>query len=467
MSLKKMIVSGAAALALMGTAAAAANVVLEQDGTGDYLLAPVYYAVSNWSTTLKVVNTNTTRAIVAKVVLRDSKQCDEIIDFPLYLTPGDVWEGTIKEDENGNIVVVTKDDSVILGGKSANQYPNGLTISPTPAHKKVETNANGCTRVNWHGYVEIFGVASYDPKEIDSAWEPCKPLSKIAFYNAVAKNSAPNLSTGYGFGDVANSDLMGKITIYAESANVNGRRTMMLNMLALGNVSETGVSTNVIGADTRIANMSSKGLDVIPEIDAALAKQSIYVMYEGDGNSLYPIRTHFTVPTKKYWFDEVKAMPNAYQLPKGVTTAKCGSEYYYALNSTGNEITFRDMEENCNKCKKKTEISGGQEESCEIKIHEEVHFFGDKDMSAGAKSALGITYDVGAPIRDYAFAQGGYIDFNLTNNDYTYNGGKTKEISFAGMPIVPTTFYAKDVQGIYLNNWLYNQYEKPGKITLK
>ncbi len=54
------------------------------------------------------------------------------------------------------------------------------------------------------------------------------------------------------------------------------------------------------------------------------------------------------------------------------------------------------------------------------------------------------------------FKSGGYVDFDLTNNTYQVDA---YGINFHGMPIIPTTFYAKDVQGIYLNNWLYNQYK--------
>lgn len=466
MSLKKVIVSGAAALALMGTAALAANVQVAQDGTGDYLLTPVYYAVNNWKTELKVVNTNTTRAIVAKVVVRESKECDEIMDFAIYLTPGDVWTGTLYDD-NGVIKLVSTDDSMIIGGQPASPS-NPIVVGVHPRREGAENGKYH--HENWHGYVEIIGMASYDPKDIVTAYNalpttgnpiawngPCSPLDKVAFYTVVKNGNNLNLTVnGNQATEVENDDLMGKATLFAEDNNVNGRRYMSINMMALENFAEQANGTNAIGGDTKITDITEKGMGAIAQYDQALAKSHIYVMYEGDGNTVYPIRTHFTVPTKKYWFD-ASNMPTAYQPdnlygegPTPPFVADTGSEYAYSINPSGSEVAVRDNSENCHKCSKSSEVSGVPSESCEILIHEEVHFF-EYDNTNPAN-----LYDASNPYKDLMFKSGGYVDFDLTNNTYQVDA---YGINFHGMPIIPTTFYAKDVQGIYLNNWLYNQYK--------
>ncbi len=503
MSLKKVIVSGAAALALMGTASFAvglgnycstslnknndcqcenenAVVRIGEDGTGDYLLSPVYYAVSNWSTELKVVNTNTTRAIVAKVVIRESKESKEILDFAIYLTPGDVWTGTIFDD-NGIIKVKSTDDSMIIGGTVASPS-NPIVVG---AHPRRENPENGkYHQENWHGYVEIFGMASYDPNKIVQAynsnhnpnvaeWKPCKALDKKAFYTVVKNGN--DLNTKYNgidlnATDVTNCDLMGKEILYAEDNNVNGRRYMALNMLALENFSTGDALTNgAIGGQTLLTNMTNKGYNVLPEVDRALAKEHIYVMYEGDGNKVYPIRTHFTVPTKGYWFGIAAnggMLPSAYASDnlygESTFTANTGSEWAYTLDTNGTQIIARNMKEKCNYCKPEYgEVSGEETtKKCGIKIHEEVHFFEYTNTNPAN------LYDASIPYKDLLFKEGGYVDFNLSDITYTTktNEDVTKAITFKGMPIVPTTFYAKDVQGIYLNNWLYNQY-KDAKVS--
>ncbi|SMC10170.1 hypothetical protein [Nitratiruptor tergarcus] len=454
MSLKKVIVSGAAALALMGTAALASGPKVEVgcDGTGDYLLAPVYYAVNNWKTELKVVNTNTEKAIVAKVVVRESKESEEIMDFAIYLTPGDVWTGTLYDD-NGVIKLKSTDDSMIISGQQASPN-NPIEVGVHPRRENVQ---NGKFHMeNWHGYVEIIGLAKYDPRWFfHSGWsKPCDAMNKMVFYNAVKNGNNLNLNiNGHQAEDVGNDDLMGKETLYAEASSVDGRRYMSLNMLALENFATVANGTNAIGGDTKVQDITDKGLLAIAEYDQAIAKSNIFVMYEGDGNDVYPIRTHFTVPTKKYWFD-AGTLPTAYVSDnlygESPFVPNTGSEWAYSINPSGNEVVVRDNSEHCNKCKKSSEVSGVPSESCEILIHEEVHFFEYTNTNPAN------LYDAGNPYRDLMFKSGGWVDFDLTNNSYTNND---YAYTFEGMPIVPTTFYARNVQGTILNNWLYNQYK--------
>lgn len=515
MSLRNVIVSGAAALALVGTAGIAATnnykapswdevkpckvsttiqnregkavpkamgcedcyftlgveqYVVRQalDGTGDYLLAPVYYAVNNWSTELKVVNTNTTKAVVAKVVVRESKESKEIMDFAIYLTPGDVWTGVIYDD-NGIIKLKSTDDSMIIGGQPAS--PGHPIIIGSHARRE-DPESGKYHQENWHGYVEIFGMAAFDPAKIVEAynkthdpkvpaWDNCKALDKKAFYTAVKDGNDLRFTyngVDLNATDVTNCDLMGKEIIYAEASNINDRRYMALNMMALENFSLKPKQKGAIGGDTTLSNMTSKGESVLLEYDRALAKEKIYVMYEGDGNEVYPIRTHFTVPTKKYWFD-LGVLPSVYaqddlyeEDPVPGFNPDTGSEWMYTINKDGNNIVARDMSENCNKCNV-GEISG-ENRDCAIPIHEEVHFFEYENTNPSN------LYDSSNPYKSLLFATGGYVTFDLSDNQYETSTTEkiVEKIIFRGLPVVPTTFYAKKVQGTYFTNWLYNQY---------
>jgi len=452
MSLRKMLISGAAALLLTGSAVYAADcnpcttdpdaVTLECDNTGDYLIAPLYYAIGPWQTDLKVVNTNPNRAVVAKVVLRDGTDCNEILDFLIYLTPGDVWTGTIYDD-NGIIKVKSDDDSFIIGGKQ------GSAVGSIGVHPRKEGYKDHIN--NTVGYVEIFGMVSYDPDLLDNgkpdaSWSACSPLDKLTFYNKV--NNNPNLALAFGADDVGNDDLTGRVTIRTNADKVNDMRYMTLNMTAFGNFAKAPVTTNAYGVDTALINMTDKKAGVLPELDRALAKAQVNIMYEGDGNSIYPIRAHFTVPTKKYWYN-LGAMPTAYKLSDlyGDGLAKTApSEYYYSVNPTGNEIAVRDNSENCNKCRKVSEISGAKQESCEIPIHSEVAFFDNGSQV----------------VKELAFNSGGWASIDLTNNEYKASAAG-KSVEFKGMPGIPTTFVAKGytINGgnFYLNNWLYDSYK--------
>lgn len=52
----------------------------------------------NLATTVRVVNTSDTEAVVAKVVVRNWRNSAELIDFLIFLSPSDIWEGTIARD---------------------------------------------------------------------------------------------------------------------------------------------------------------------------------------------------------------------------------------------------------------------------------------------------------------------------------------------------------------------------------
>jgi hypothetical protein len=448
-----MLISGAAALLLTGSAVYAADcnpcttdpdaVTLECDNTGDYLIAPLYYAVGPWQTQLKVVNTNSERAIVARVILRDGTDCTEFLDFNIYLTPGDVWTGTIY-NENGVIKVKSDDDSFIIGGKQGAEVGSIGNAPETVGHRDLRI-----------GYVEIAGLVSLDPDLIDNdkkdgSWTACKPLDKMTFYKRVRGERQLKIE-GLDPQDVGNDDLTGRVTIITDNPqDVNSARYMTLNMTAFGNFATTPRAP-FYGPNTQLTEITEKGYRVLPEMDAALAKAAVNILYEGNGEEVLPIRAHFTLPTKKYWYVSGAPMPTAYKLSDlygdGLDN-DAPSEYYYSVNPTGAEVQSRDNSENCNLCKKRSELSGygAKQETCEIKIHSEVAYF-----------------DNSSPIvQDLAFASGGWVNIDLTNNDYRGSVGG-KDVAFKGMPGIATSFVAREFningQSIYLNNWLYDSYK--------
>jgi hypothetical protein len=98
-----------------------AAVQLSQGGIGDLLLAPVYMAAGGWNTELKLVNNSTTKSTVAKVVFHDATKSTEILDFFVYLSPGDAWNGTVACVASGSnpcasITMTSTDDSVTIDG---------------------------------------------------------------------------------------------------------------------------------------------------------------------------------------------------------------------------------------------------------------------------------------------------------------------------------------------------------------
>ena len=116
--LKKLTMAGM----LVGSLAVADNVSLSADQTGDFLIAPLYVAKGNVCSEIKVFNTNEKSSILAKVAFREQISSQEV-DLPIFLSPGDVWSGTVC-NENGKVVLRSSDDSnhplaynVLVNGK--------------------------------------------------------------------------------------------------------------------------------------------------------------------------------------------------------------------------------------------------------------------------------------------------------------------------------------------------------------
>ena len=91
-SLTTALLAGLAGAAGLATTAHAVN--LNPDGLGQALIYPYYGVNSGNQTIISVVNTaNDVKAV--KVRFLESRNSREVIDFNLYLSPFDVWTGSV------------------------------------------------------------------------------------------------------------------------------------------------------------------------------------------------------------------------------------------------------------------------------------------------------------------------------------------------------------------------------------
>jgi len=446
MSLKKRLVSGAAALALVGTAAMAVNIA--QDGTGDYLIAPVYVAnTAGWETNIKVVNTNTTKAVVAKVVIRDGATSKEVLDFPIYLTPGDVWTATLYND-NGTVKIKSDDDSLMLGMVQATTACDDGTLNIIkPVQVGIDKALNTPEgAVVTKGYVEVFGLAEYDAAEIATkfgvTWSEGCDLNKTWLYTAARDyNNPDDLNTEFvAAADVVDSDLMGEQVIYNETgASANDMRFMKLNMMALEGVASAPKTDNVLGTDTVFANVAD-----ITEGDykTAMLKQHVFVMYDGDGENVAPFQTIFTFP---YMKNVTAGAIDTYRIGTDEIIFRDNEEHAKACNvPSGACITAPCTQPEVNPTDPNSDLSGETPpppETCpENEYTDEVQVVTNYNNA-------------------YAFKVGGYVDIDLSDVNVTYSDDTNATLT--SLPVIPTTMSAKKVGGIYLNNHVYNQYAGP------
>jgi len=361
MSFKKVIVSTAAAAALATSAFATA----QMDKTGDYLLFPAYYANSaDWKTDLRVVNTNTSASVIAKVVIRDARQSDEKVDFMIYLTPGDVWSATIFED-GGNIFINSTDDSMVLGNVTGAEVDGGHTLTfPAAVNGQVLTS----------GYVEVFGIATNDSFNLEGTWTDGvntytddlsdAPVDKHALYTAFAK-AYDDVDNNWQ--EVGPNDLTGQAVIYADGANGQLAMTYPASAVDFGAIIKTpnnqaDVNANYLGVDTKLATMVNAlntTCDAINVLENSFSKTSSYVIHYGD-SVIDETAFLATFVSKKYRLDEGAADGCPVW---DVFPAKDAAEEEYGYTQSSDFFvellqTPRDMEENTPEGPQKGEVSG-------------------------------------------------------------------------------------------------------------
>jgi len=421
MSLKNLVLSTVAASMLATSAFGAAGpVTLEQDSTGDYLVFPSYFALSasQWKTNLKVVNTNTTHAVVAKVVIREAATSKENLDFLIYLTPGDVWEGEIHND--GIVKISSTDDSVFKGD------------TPVSATNKMDQILfdNG-PKGNTYGYVEVYGVAQIAATDVVSSWVVATPLSKTKLYNKY--NSLVGATTNGDWIPVDNDSIYGQQVIYSDG--IGGEKSMAMMATAFGGF-VGGVNRNTIKATTTtLANsisLPNLPTTVLNQTEEILAKDNVFVTYYNSdaANTVLQLLS----PMKKYHFDDLGrnglvATNNPYYIYRSASDTTPAA---YADNTKAYEytVTARDQEEHS--VKKDNDFSGGlvQHSYC----YEELCY-----IKAGT---------------DTSGFEMGYLDY-----------GFLPPVAGAGEPVIPTVITGVKVNSAAITNIIYPAYRDRSATT--
>ena len=196
MKFKTRIMSTAVAAAVGTFAGAAQAVNLGNDGMGQVLIYP-YYTVQQkgdtaFDTYISIVNSDTVNGKAVKVRFLEGKNSVEVLDFNLYLSPNDVWSGTITRnpDGSGNAIMQTLDNSCTVpeippGGVAGATSTTAGVLRWQPftnvayALDAVKDASMGRAR---EGYVELIQMADVVPGLLTS--------SLLNTFNASKHNTA-------------------------------------------------------------------------------------------------------------------------------------------------------------------------------------------------------------------------------------------------------------------------------------
>lgn len=151
MKQKLIALSVAATLGLAAGAATAAPQV-QVNGIGTINVIPYFSTQGNNVTQIAITNTDVVRGKAVKVRFRGAEWSDDIFDFTVFLSPGDVFTAAVTNN-NGVSSLTTSDGSCTLPTTINQDFPT----------QRLTTTSVGGTR---EGYIEIINMADIYPSGV-------------------------------------------------------------------------------------------------------------------------------------------------------------------------------------------------------------------------------------------------------------------------------------------------------------
>lgn len=147
----------AAAIGSLGLAGAAnAAMSVDAGGIGHQLVFPYFSAQGDNATLLSITNTDTVNGKLVKVRFRGAANSDDLYDFQVLLSPGDIWTAAVSKDATTGLAKLATTDKSCTLPASVNANFNTFRLDPSAT---ADAKANG-TR---EGYVEVINMGDIAP----------------------------------------------------------------------------------------------------------------------------------------------------------------------------------------------------------------------------------------------------------------------------------------------------------------
>lgn len=130
-------------------AAVADTLTVNSNNVGHMLVVPYYTAQNGNMSVIHLSNTDLNNGKAVKIRFRGAANSDDVKDFQIFLSPGDVWTGAVAQGADGAATLYSADKTCTVPAIPATGTPFAT------ARLNKADNVNG-TR---EGYVEIFNMA--------------------------------------------------------------------------------------------------------------------------------------------------------------------------------------------------------------------------------------------------------------------------------------------------------------------
>lgn len=229
-------------------AANATTLTVSQGGVGHSLLVPYFNAQNGNMSVFHVVNTDQVNGKAVKVRFRSAANSDDILDFQLYMSPGDVWTASVSQGADGVAAITTNDTTCTVP-----------SITPGTAQRFV-TNRLDRTRLTAgevanqtrEGYVEVFTMADIPVNNAaNSLYTAIKHVGGEAPPCATAGSAARTLLNATSVTDF----------VVAGDAVTAGYRNPTAGLMGDWYIINVPQTTTFSGAATSIAAVTAAGVN--------------------------------------------------------------------------------------------------------------------------------------------------------------------------------------------------------------
>lgn len=254
--------SVAAALAVLAGSASAQSIATSNStsfevnagGIGHIQLIPYYTVQNSNNTLLNIVNTDQVNGKAVKVRFRGARNSDDVFDFYLLLSPGDVWRSRVYRDEQGN----TRLD---LNGDTSCTYPSNAVVqaSAFPTGRVY----NGDVAETREGYVELLTAADIPRQTTNAAGETITNPLYTAIKHVNSKAPCTDTVIDSAFYDPLVAQTVNGDTVTAETvANRKGFFAPTTGLIANWAVMNVATGSTASGNGTALQAVAATAGDI-------------------------------------------------------------------------------------------------------------------------------------------------------------------------------------------------------------